>query len=87
MRPRKAEPDKVTLTRVKQADEIPALSEAEYDNSTILYLKPVVLTKARVDEVIGKLKAAPKNRKVLLDLRDVAEGDDPAGDPAGECVP
>ena len=77
VRPRKAEPDKVTLTRVKQADEIPALSEAEYDNSTILYLKPVVLTKGRVDELIAKLKAAPKNRKVLLDLRDVAEGDDP----------
>ena len=76
VRPRKAEPDKVTLARVKQADEIPALSETEYDNSTILYLKPVVLTKSRVDEVIGKLKAAPKNRKVLLDLRDVAEGDD-----------
>jgi carboxyl-terminal processing protease len=76
VRPRKAEPDKVTLTRVKQADEIPALSETEYDNSTILYLKPVVLTKSRVDEVIGKLKAAPKNRKVLLDLRDVAVGDD-----------
>ena len=76
VRPRKAEPDKVTLTRVKQAEEIPALSETEYDNSTILYLKPVVLTKSRVDEVIGKLKAAPKNRKVLLDLRDVAEGED-----------
>jgi carboxyl-terminal processing protease len=76
VRPRKAEPDKVTLTRVKQADEIPALSETEYDNSTILYLKPVVLTKSRVDEVVSKLKAAPKNRKVLLDLRDVAVGDD-----------
>jgi carboxyl-terminal processing protease len=77
VRPRKAEPDKVTLTRVKQSEEIPALSEQEYENSTILYLKPVVLTKGRVDEVIGKLKAAPKSRKVLLDLRDVAEGDDP----------
>jgi carboxyl-terminal processing protease len=76
VRPRKAEPDKVSLTRVKQAEEIPALGEQEYENSTILYLKPVVLTKGRVDEVIGKLKAAPKNRKVLLDLRDIAEGDD-----------
>ena len=27
VRPRKAEPDKVTLTRVKQAEEIPALGE------------------------------------------------------------
>jgi carboxyl-terminal processing protease len=77
VRPRKAEPDKVTLARVKQADEVPALGEQEYESSTILYLKPVVLTKARVDEVIAKLKAAPKTRKVLLDLRDVAQGDDP----------
>ena len=77
VRPRKAEPDKVTLARVKQADEVPALGEQEYESSTILYLKPVVLTKARVDEVIAKLKAAPRTRKVLLDLRDVAQGEDP----------
>ena len=76
VRPRKAEPDKITLTRVKEADEIPALGEQEYESSSILYLKPIVLTKARVDEVVAKLKAAPRNRKVLLDLRDVAEGDD-----------
>ncbi len=76
VRPRKAEPDKITLTRVKESEEIPALGEQEYESSSILYLKPVVLTKSRVDEVIGKLKGAPKNRKVLLDLRDIAEGDD-----------
>jgi carboxyl-terminal processing protease len=76
VRPRKAEPDKVTLSLVKVADEIPALGEQEYESETILYLKPIVLTKARVDEVIAKLKAAPKTRKVLLDLRDVAQGDE-----------
>ena len=76
VRPRKAEPDKVSITRVKQAEEIPALNEQEYESSTIMYLKPVVLTKSRVDEVESKLKAAPKNRKVLLDLRDVAQGDE-----------
>jgi len=76
VRPRKAEPDKVTLTLVKASDEIPALGEQEYESSTILYLKPVVLSKARVDEVIGKLKSTPKNRKVLLDLRDVAQGEE-----------
>src|SRR5271156_2679751 len=76
VRPRKAEPDKINITRVKESDEIPALGEQEYESSSILYLKPVVLTKSRVDEVVSKLKAAPKNRKVLLDLRDVAEGDD-----------
>jgi carboxyl-terminal processing protease len=76
VRPRKAEPDKVTLTLVKAADEIPALGEQEYESSTILYLKPVVLTRARVDEVVGKLKSGPKSRKVLLDLRDVSQGDE-----------
>jgi carboxyl-terminal processing protease len=76
VRPRKAEPDQVTVTLVKAADEIPALGEQQYESSTIEYLKPVVLSKARVDEVIAKLKAAPKSRKVLLDLRDVAEGDE-----------
>jgi len=76
VRPRKAEPDKVTLTFVKASDEIPALGEQEYESSTIEYFKPIVLSQARVDEVVAKLKAAPKNRKVLLDLRDVATGDE-----------
>ncbi len=76
VRPRKAEPDKLTLTRANVPE--PALGEQQYENSSIVYLKPGVLTKERVDEVAGKLKAIQKsgNKKVLLDLRDVAEGDD-----------
>ena len=74
IRPRKADPDKLTLTRTIAAP--PALSEQQYDNSTILYLKPGQLTAARVDEIAVRLKSAGKNRKVLLDLRD-ASGDDP----------
>ena len=74
VRPRKADPDKLTLTRSVAAP--PALAEQEYENSTILYLKPGTLTQARVDEIAGKLRSAGKNRKVLLDLRDCA-GDDP----------
>jgi carboxyl-terminal processing protease len=40
-----------------------------------------VLTKERVNEIESKLKAMPKNgnRKVLLDLRDVAQGDPAQG--------
>ena len=55
----------------------PPLSEQQYENSSILYLKPVVLTKERVSEIEARLKAMPKNgnKKVLLDLRDVTEGD------------
>jgi carboxyl-terminal processing protease len=73
VRPRKSDPDKVTLTRA-----IPAtlpMGEQQYENSSILYLKPGVLSAARVDEIAAKIKGAGKNRKVLLDLRD-ATGDD-----------
>ena len=72
----KPEPDKITLTRVAVAT--PNLGEQEYENSSILYLKPIVLTKARVDEVEARLRAMSRdgNKKVLLDLRDVAEGDE-----------
>lgn len=77
VRPRKADPDKITLTRSVVA--VPALGQQEYDNSSILYLKPVVLTHARVDEMAAKIKAGGKSRKVLLDLRDVSDGDPQEG--------
>jgi carboxyl-terminal processing protease len=73
VRQRKADPDKVTLTRAVTAP--PALGEQQYENSTILYLKPGALTVARVDEIAAKLKAAGKSRKVLLDLRDSSSGE------------
>ena len=74
VRPRKPDPDKVTLTRSVVAPT--ALGEQDYENSSILYLKPGQLTAARVDEIAAKIKAAGKGRKVLLDLRD-SSGDDP----------
>jgi carboxyl-terminal processing protease len=73
VRPRKPDPDKLTLTRTMVAAA--PLAEQQYENSTILYLKPGVLTAARVDEIGAKIKSAGKSRKVLLDLRD-ASGDD-----------
>lgn len=72
VRPRKPDPDKLTLTRA--IVPVPALSEQQYENASILYLKPVVINKARVDELATKIKAA-KNHKILLDLRDVSGGD------------
>lgn len=72
IRPRKEEPEKLTLTRAITPP--PALGEQEYDNSNILYLKPEVLTTARVDELANKLKAAGKTQKILLDLRDCSRG-------------
>ena len=76
VRPRKSDPDKVTLTRAMVP--VPPLSEQEYDNGTVLYLKPVVINKARVDELAAKIKAG-KNRKILLDLRDVSGGEPEEG--------
>jgi len=76
---RKADPDKVALTRTLSS--VPSLDEQQYESSSILYLKPVVLTAARVDEIASRLKAMAKNgnKKVLLDLRDVSEGDEAQG--------
>jgi carboxyl-terminal processing protease len=76
VRPRKADPDKLTLTRT--IVPTPALSEQQYENASILYLKPGVITKARVDEIASKIKAN-KNRKVLLDLRDASGGEPDEG--------
>lgn len=77
VRPRKAAPDKVVLTRTLVSE--PPVAETMYENSSILYLKPAILDREHVQQVEAKLKAMPKNgnKKVLLDLRDVAAGDMP----------
>jgi carboxyl-terminal processing protease len=70
VRPRKAAPDKITMTRA--VSPLPPVGETMYENSSILYLKPVVLDHDHVQQVESKLKAMPKsgNKKILLDLRD-----------------
>lgn len=74
VRPRKASPDKVELTRVIMAP-VP-VAETQYENSTILYLKPGSLDRDHVSQIEGKLKGLNKGgKKLLLDLRDVADGD------------
>jgi carboxyl-terminal processing protease len=80
IRPRKQDPDKITLTRTVVAT--PVLAEQQYENSSILYLKPVVLTASRVDDIAARLKAMAKNgnTKILLDLRDVSSGDELQGE-------
>jgi carboxyl-terminal processing protease len=76
VRPAKPDPEHLTLTRAVAAP--PALGTQNYDNASILYLKPGVLTAGRVDEIAAKIKAAPKASKILLDLRD-ASGDPQQG--------
>jgi carboxyl-terminal processing protease len=77
VRPRKTEPDKLTLTRSISAAA--PLAEQQYENATIIYFKPGALTAARVDEIAARLKADGQGRKVLLDLRDSAGGDPQQG--------
>jgi carboxyl-terminal processing protease len=76
VRPAKPDPEHLTLTRAVAA--LPALGTQAYDNASILYLKPGVLTAVLVDEIAAKIKAAPKASKILLDLRD-ASGDPQQG--------
>ena len=73
VRPFKPDPDKIVLTRAALAT--PPLGEQFYEDATILYLKPGVLTAARVDDIAAKIKGAGKTKKILLDLRDTT-GDD-----------
>lgn len=77
VRPRKPEPEKLTMTRGNVA--VPELNEQLYENASILYLKPNELTKERVNEIESKLKSAKEGKKILLDLRDVAIGDEAQG--------
>jgi carboxyl-terminal processing protease len=75
VRPSKAQPDKITMTRAVVVP--PPVNESVYENSSILCLKPEVLDHDHVEQVQAKLKGMQKagNRKILLDLRDVAAGD------------
>jgi carboxyl-terminal processing protease len=77
IRPRKADPEKITLNRVLVQE--PAVAETMYENSSILYLKPMELDHDHVQQVEAKLKAMSKagNKKILLDLRDVSAGQMP----------
>ncbi len=75
VRPPKSAPDKIVLTRVTPT--LPPVQETVYENASILYLKPGALDHDHVTQVEAKLKGMPKagNKKILLDLRDVAAGD------------
>jgi carboxyl-terminal processing protease len=78
----KAEPDKITMTRVATVvpavvDYLPPPVDQLYENTSILYLKPEILDHDHVQQVEVKLKGMQKagNKKVLLDLRDASAGD------------
>jgi carboxyl-terminal processing protease len=78
----KVEPDKISMTRSQTVvppvvDVLPPVVDVLYENASILYLKPEILDHDHVQQVETKLKGMQKtgNKKILLDLRDVASGD------------
>jgi carboxyl-terminal processing protease len=71
--PTSATPDAMTLNRSMAA--YPAMHVDEYENSSILYLKPYELSQNRVDDIVKKLRQVQSGKqKILLDLRDVSGG-------------
>ncbi|MGA7808400.1 S41 family peptidase, partial [Bradyrhizobium sp.] len=73
--PHSAKPQKMTLNRVLVVE--PAVKESLYEGTSILYLKPIIIDREHVQQIETWLKDMNKdgNKKILLDLRDVAAGD------------
>src|SRR5579863_6579086 len=78
VRARKAEPQKMVIAR--DVINIPAVSDKMMDDQ-IGYLKVEALTKGKAQEVASKVKSLEKSgaKKIILDLRYCAEGDENEG--------
>ena len=78
VRARRAEPQKVVITR--DIVSIPPVADRMMDDG-IGYVKVEALTKGKAQEVASKIKSLEKSgaKKVLLDLRYCAEGDETEG--------
>ncbi len=78
VRARKAEPQKIVITR--DVVTIPAASDKMIEDG-IGYLKPQTLTKGKSQELAGKIKFLEKSgaKKLVLDLRNVSDGDEAEG--------
>ena len=75
VRPTKAAPDKINLTRTLIAE--PPVVDTLFENGSILDLHPEILDREHVNQIEAKLKSAGKSggeKKVILDLRDVSAG-------------
>jgi carboxyl-terminal processing protease len=78
VRARRAEPQKVSITRDVVA--IPPVSEKMMDDG-VGYVKVEALTKGKAQEIASKIKSLEKSgaKKILLDVRYCAEGDESEG--------
>ncbi|HZU22281.1 MAG TPA: S41 family peptidase, partial [Terriglobales bacterium] len=73
-------PDPLKLTITRAPDAIPASSDKMLEDG-IGYIRPETLTKGKAQEIAGEVKSLEKQgaKKILLDLRDVALGDEQEG--------
>jgi carboxyl-terminal processing protease len=78
VRPRRAEPQKVVITR--DVVNIPPTSDKMMEDA-IGYIKVDALTKGKTQEVANKVKALQKQgaKKLILDLRNTAAGEESEG--------
>ncbi len=78
VRARKAEPQKMVITRDVTA--IPPVTDKMIEDS-IGYVKAEALTKGKAQEIASKIKSVEKSgaKKILLDLRNCAEGEENEG--------
>jgi carboxyl-terminal processing protease len=79
VRARKAEPQKMSITR--DVVSVPPVSDKRMDEPGIGYVKAEALTKGKAQEIAAKVKALEKSgaKKILLDLRNCADGDESEG--------
>jgi carboxyl-terminal processing protease len=78
VRARRAEPQKVTLTR--EIVTLPAVSDKLLQDG-IGYIKVSVISKGKAQEIANDLKTLQRDgaKKLILDLRDSADGDEAEG--------
>lgn len=78
VRARRAEPQKMSITR--DIVNIPPVTDKMMDDG-IGYVKAEALTKGKSQELAAKIKSLEKSgaKKILLDLRNCAEGDETEG--------
>src|SRR5579871_1421699 len=78
VRARKAEPQKVVI--IRDVVSVPAVADKMMDDS-IGFVKAEALTPGKAQEIAAKVKALEKSgaKKILLDLRNCAEGEETEG--------
>jgi carboxyl-terminal processing protease len=78
VRARRAEPQKITITR--EVVNFPPVSDKMLEDQ-IGYLKADILNKGKAQEIAGKIKTLQRDgaKKLILDLRDCGDGDEAEG--------